>query len=227
MGARGACLRIVILTRGASIFFCLAGWDFSTQADFFSQFSGNFGSRIAPKSWPRFGPKPWPRTWSKNVVQKLHQKFGPCGFCIGAPQWANALQSHFALISAPNFGINSISLATFLVQFLHQVLGPIPEPKIPKTCAKNPKRLVQKLRFRNCFLIAWGLHLNPKPGFEIAQNSKPAARLRPPFGHSSSSIGLASRATTSAQKLCIQACALLAAIFNPRPVHTTSNACGT
>ena len=86
--------------------------------------------------------------------------------------------------------------------------------------------MVQKLKFRNCFLIAWDRQLNPKSGFEIAQNSKPAARLRPPFGHSSSSIDLPSRTTTSAQKLCIQACALLATNFNPRPVHTTSNACG-
>ena len=46
---------------------------------------------------------------------------------------------NFWLISAPSFGINSISLSKFLVQFLHQVLGPIPEPKIPKTWDENFK----------------------------------------------------------------------------------------
>ena len=131
MGARGACLRIVIRTRGASMFFCLAGWNFRARLIFFFNFHENLAQELHQNLGPEPEPKPWSRTCSKNVVQKLHQKIGPCGFCMGAPQWANFLQSYFELISAPSFGTNSISLARFLVQFLHQVFGPIPEPKIP------------------------------------------------------------------------------------------------
>ena len=110
----------------------LSGWvGFSGQANFFFNFHENLAQELHQNLGPEPEPKPWSRTWSQNVVQKLHQKIGPCGFCIGAPECANFLQSYFELISAPSFGTNSISLARFLVQFLHQVFGPIPEPKIP------------------------------------------------------------------------------------------------
>ena len=137
----GACLRIGVHTRGAIIFFSMAGWIFRARLIFFFNFQEILAQELHQNLGPEPGPKPWSRSWSQNVVQKLHQKIGSCGFCIGAPQWVSFLQSHFEWISAPSFGINSISLAKFLVQFLDQVFGAIPEPKNPKTWEFWPRFL--------------------------------------------------------------------------------------
>ena len=75
MGARGACLRIVILTRGASIFFCLAGWDFSGQADFFPNFQEILAQELHQNRGPdlvqNLGSEPGPKMWSKNCTKNL------------------------------------------------------------------------------------------------------------------------------------------------------------